>query len=337
MGTRWTEEDECMTNKWYKLNEAGYDSYTPVVQKKGSMVYLGDGETKPTPKMYTEFNNSSKDNYVDGELCYTSLETESMDSLPLGSYRFRGVYDGYQVEKLTKAPIRHDKCIDLGGVADRTNKEIQEFLNNKEIYDNIGSQYKFGVLLYGPPGNGKTSLIRRIITDLGKDALVIFMGEFPTASFFNKLNEATKDVLKVFVFEELATTLSNSRTLVQMLDFLDGETSCDNCIVIATTNFPEEIPINMADRPSRFDKVIKFDNPNPTERRLLISGFLNRDAADKEITESEGMSVAYLKEACIESLKTKISLLDSLTSLKKRSTDCKSGFQDRKSVTGFRI
>ena len=51
------------------------------------------------------------------------------------------------------------------------------------------------------------------------------------------------------------------RGIENLLTFLDGESSWDNTVTIATTNYPEDLPANLVDRPGRFDTFIEYGNP----------------------------------------------------------------------------
>jgi SpoVK/Ycf46/Vps4 family AAA+-type ATPase len=100
------------------------------------------------------------------------------------------------------------------------------------------------------------------------------------------------------VFEELANVAEGIK-MERLLDFLDGERSVDKSLVIATTNYPERLPGNLVDRPSRFDKLYKMGNPSEAERRKLLGHYLMREALDVEVAATKGLSTAAIKESCM--------------------------------------
>ena len=85
------------------------------------------------------------------------------------------------------------------------------------------------------------------------------------------------------------------------LSFLDGQASWNNCLILATTNYPERLPGNIIDRPSRFDRVIRVDYPKPDVRKKYLDKMLGESNVDEiMIKKTEGFSIAYMKEICIQ-------------------------------------
>jgi SpoVK/Ycf46/Vps4 family AAA+-type ATPase len=157
--------------------------------------------------------------------------------------------------------------------------------------------------LYGPPGNGKTSLIREVIraqisAPVSNDAVIIFMDRIPPRRFIRTIQATLSNRLKVVIFEELAAALKNSE-LDHALAFLDGETSLDRCLILATTNYPERLPGNIVDRPSRFDKLYRISDPDEQCRELLLENYLGRKIEPSEIQTTKGLSTAGIREACL--------------------------------------
>lgn len=202
-------------------------------------------------------------------------------------------------ERLEPTNLRQDSYHRLPGVFDPLSEDINNFVKGESIYRQLGFQYRRGILLFGSPGNGKTSLIREILkTHFTAKDLVIFADRVPSRHFVRVMRETLAQRFKVIVFEELAATLKGS-ALDQTLAFLDGELSLDRCLILATTNYPEQLPGNIVDRPSRFDKLYRLSDPNENGRKILLQNYLGMEIETQDIEATEGLSAAALREVCL--------------------------------------
>ncbi len=132
--------------------------------------------------------------------------------------------------------------------------------------------------------------------------------------------------MKFFVFEELTSNL-HDEFISRLLTFLDGELSVDKSIILATTNYPEKLPGNIVNRPSRFDKLFEFDFPNDQERAALLKHFLGRKVTPEEVLRSKDLSVADLKEVALFTAFNKTELLVGIKEVKDRASLCKRVFK----------
>jgi len=91
--------------------------------------------------------------------------------------------------------------------------------------------------------------------------------------------------------------VTNADDISKFLNLLDGTDSWDRCLTLATTNYPEELPGNIVDRPSRFDRLYRIDNPSEPVRRIYLEAKLGKElVTDELIRLTKGYSVAYLKD-----------------------------------------
>lgn len=147
-----------------------------------------------------------------------------------------------------------------------------------------------------------TTTLRRIVRDIvPDDSVTIFLTELPSNTTIKAFSQGEmKKRLKVVIFEELAAVVNGSKyDIERILDFLDGETSLDRALIFGTTNYPENIPSNIVDRPSRFDSLIRMADPNEETRRALLRMYLCRDPSDEEVELTDGLSVAAIKETAL--------------------------------------
>lgn len=238
---------------------------------------------------------------------------------------------------------RSDKYIDVDGALAGTEKSIKRFIERRDWYRENNIIYKLGVMMYGPPGEGKSSLIRHLINQcLPKDCVVFYVHGLPTQAFLMKVDKSLGSTLKVFVFEEFTEVeekLARNGQTDKLLQFLDGEYSLNNSIILATTNFPEKLPANIVNRPGRFDKLIFFDHPNETTIKKILSEFLHRDydsISRQEVEAVKGLSIAAIKEVCLMMSIEDIDFIDAAKVLQTRKQICNDRFK-KSQKSGFGI
>lgn len=312
--------------------------FSPFLVSRKSYKYVSKDDV-------VDFLNKDKENWYHWSECgpgiiftreFKSLSADKIVPLPPGVYTHESSTSQLPERLATYELGREDEILELGNAFAEVKGYVRDFLAKKEVYEAVKTPYKLGILMYGPPGNGKSLLIRRLIEE-HQEAIVIYMdasAPVPSRLFLSKLDALTKDKLKIFIFEELTTNL-NSRYISWLLSFLDGEASITNSINIALTNYPEALPENIVNRPSRFDKLVEFDNPKPAERKKIFHHFMGREASEEEIKQTDGFSIAGIKELCMSVRINDLTFLEALDILKKRSQKCKKQFQKSEGRTGF--
>ena len=162
----------------------------------------------------------------------------------------------------SEALLTEDKH-DLYGVVDTFFKNKSTTRRNKK-----------GILLYGPQGNGKTSNLFKLrkFAANGAEFRVFFVDEGISLHSLNGLRKHLAKDKSIFILEEI-TERMDQRGIKDLLTFLDGENSWDNAITIATTNYPEQLPSNIVDRPGRFDTFLEYKNPSTQEITALATLF----------------------------------------------------------------
>ncbi len=215
---------------------------------------------------------------------------------------------------------------DIGGLE----KQIQELreaielpLKHPELFDKIGIEPPKGVLLYGPPGCGKTLMAKALahevnatfIKVVGSELVRKFIGE--GARLVHELFELAKEKAPTIIFideidaigakrmdETTGGEREVNRTLMQLLAEMDGFDPSGNVKVIAATNRPDILDPALL-RPGRFDRLIEVPLPDFRGRLEILKVHTRkmnvRDVNLTMIAEmTEGASGADLKAIATE-------------------------------------
>lgn len=162
-------------------------------------------------------------------------------------------------------------------------RSIDEFFtNNGEFFKTYNIPYKRGILLYGDPGNGKTTLVKSIANSISAPVAYWQITEY-TSSY--SINEVFSTVAKmapmVLVIEDIDSMPEEVRSF--FLNTLDGATSKEGIFLIGTTNYPEKIDPALINRSGRFDRA--YEIPVPTKEMRL--DYLRRKKLPEIITEED--------------------------------------------------
>lgn len=219
--------------------------------------------------------------------------------LPFGCYKYVQESDD-PCDRLVPIALRDDFFLCNQELFKQIETDVIKFQGAQEIYKEMQVLYKRGVLFYGDPGTGKTATVRHFAKTLFKqDCHIIWMDHIPGLGLIREFCKI--DTLKVFVIEEISSANRNAYEMKILLEFLDGESSVSNSLVLATTNYPEELAKNLADRPSRFDLVIEIKDPTPTEAKAFFEHFLKQNLDGMFETDElfTGLSISHIKEVCL--------------------------------------
>lgn len=177
-----------------------------------------------------------------------------------------------------------DDVILEDGLLESISSEIETFLASREYYRNeLRIPWKRGILFYGPPGNGKTLLIRTISRyfELTREDLKQMVEhrcppvETHSGTFFFNIEglwsigrptlyylEDLDKFVPTWKQQDLATV-----TLADLLQTLDGVDSLNGALIIATANDISGLAEALIDRPGRIDSV--YCIPPPTAALIL--------------------------------------------------------------------
>jgi len=183
---------------------------------------------------------------------------------------------------------------------------VEGWLKSKAIYDSQRIPWKRGLLLWGNPGNGKTSLIKTIISNYDFKPVTVLPGANDD-SMREAFSYAQEQNPALLYFEDLDSLLENINISL-FLNLLDGISPKNGVMIVATANSLDRFGANIKDRPSRFDR--KFEIPLPSKEMLIkyFEKWFGKLISNKEIdrlceyTSKNKFSYAYIKELYISSV-----------------------------------
>jgi hypothetical protein len=207
-----------------------------------------------------------------------------------------------------------DNLILPTGLVETIRGDIERWLDSREVYQSHGIPWKRGIILVGPPGNGKTHLIKSLVNHFDLSALYV-------RNFGAEQDEYAENIKKVFdrarscapsllILEDL-DSLVNARNRSYFLNELDGFVLNTGVFVVASANDPGKLDPALVNRPSRFDRRYVFELPTVEERARYLQFFTSRLVGDLQLLETDAMTVAeqtdgfsyaYLKELVLSSM-----------------------------------
>ena len=184
---------------------------------------------------------------------------------------------------------------------------VDGFLASKEIYSRKNIIWKRGMLFIGPPGCGKTSCIKTIISNYNLKPVTVNSSSSTNDEIVSEaFSYAQAQGPSLLYFEDLDTLLRTSVTLSHFLNLMDGVNSKSGILVIATAYNPELLGEAVFDRPSRFDRKIEFPLP---DKKMILSylkkWFGENDKLINSIVKKingKKFSYAYIKEIYLTSV-----------------------------------
>lgn len=182
--------------------------------------------------------------------------------------------------------------------------DLETFWGSKEKYKEYGITYKRGILLPGPPGTGKSSLLNFLIhriTNQYKGIVLDF--SYGIADVLKQIRLMETETPILVIMEDVDAIL-DSYSNSTILNLLDGNNQVDNVVYLATTNYPERIEPRIKNRPSRFDRVIEIGMPTDEVRRFFLENKLKESDKqihdiDQWVRDTDGLTLSHLKELII--------------------------------------
>ncbi|ABM80172.1 ATPases of AAA+ class, SpoVK, putative cell division [Hyperthermus butylicus DSM 5456] len=177
---------------------------------------------------------------------------------------------------------------DIGDLEEAKEKirEIVELpMKHPELFEHLGIEPPKGILLYGPPGVGKTLLAKALANEIGAYFIAINGPEIMSKYYGESeqrlreiFEEAEKNAPSIIFIDEIdaiaprreeVTGEVEKRVVAQLLTLMDGLKERGRVIVIGATNRPDAIDPALR-RPGRFDREIEIRPPDKRARKEIL-------------------------------------------------------------------
>ena len=215
---------------------------------------------------------------------------------------------------------------DVGGLDEikQALKEAVEWpIKNPELFTSMGIEPPKGILLFGPPGCGKTLLARAVASESeanfisikGPEIFSKWVGESEKAirEIFRKSRMASPAIIFLDEVDSIVPKRGagysdsgvTERVISQLLTEMDGLITLQNVVVIAATNRPDILDPALI-RPGRFDRLIYVPAPDAESRLAIIEIYTEDMPLDKDVDlmllqrNTKGYSGADIRAMCSE-------------------------------------
>ena len=182
--------------------------------------------------------------------------------------------------------VKWDEVGGLEDVKQQLKETVEWPLTNPEGFERLGIKPPRGLLLYGPPGNGKTLIAKAIATESAANFIAIkgpevmskWVGESEKKlrEVFRKAKQVSPCIVFLDELDALAPTRGtggdnnvSDRLVDQLLTSMDGLENMEGVITIGATNRPEIIDQALL-RPGRFDRMILVGEPDEDARKKIL-------------------------------------------------------------------
>lgn len=188
-------------------------------------------------------------------------------------------------------------------------RNVGEFIRQREKLQQLGMPVKKGLLFYGPPGTGKTHTIHYLASQLKDHTTLLITAEqvgllatyMQLARFLQPAIVVIEDVDLIARDRQHMYGPCDESLLNKLLNEMDGLREDASILFVLTTNRPEQLETALASRPGRVDQAIEFPLPDEEGRRKLIELYahgltLDEALLKRTIRKTSHASAAFIKE-----------------------------------------
>lgn len=268
----------------YRFVQESYDSDRP------QPVATKAVESKEIPRNFFKYTVSGPQFRPVGDVVLT-------ETLTPGSYKIGHDMSGMYLEQVKSNT--DEMMVFEDSPMHKAVAEIATFWDRKDHYKKLGLMQSRGIILYGPPGSGKSLALQQVGEAMAKKGDIMLMANSPDqiSSALSAVRQIEPERRIVVTFEEADELASyDERTLLRLMD---GDLKVDRVCYLATTNYIDRLSPRLQ-RPGRFDKRIYVGPPKFEHRLKYLNHKLKGIAEDSQIQDmakkTEGLSFGHLRE-----------------------------------------
>ncbi|MGC8652198.1 MAG: AAA family ATPase [Candidatus Micrarchaeia archaeon] len=220
-----------------------------------------------------------------------------------------------------KGAVELEDVIGLNDAKKAIVEAVQIPLMHPDLIEKYDIKPINGLLLFGPPGTGKTMLMRAVANEMRGVTILQINGEDlanlgpdnAVTEVKELFNRARENIPSIIFIDEIDGILpkregaSEKGTMITstVLQEIDGLKEFSGIVIIAATNRPDALDPAML-RPGRFDKLLYIKPPNDAERAQMFKYYLTKAPLDESVdfeklaAETKGFTGADISNICRE-------------------------------------
>jgi cell division protease FtsH len=223
-------------------------------------------------------------------------------------------HGGASIVFLERPQIVRDDLVLPDGTLERIEQHIVAPTRHREALTASGRHLGRGLLLWGPPGTGKTHTVRYLSSRLA-DATVIVVsgGSLESVGMFATLARRLAPAVVVLEDVDLVAQertygpFGSNPVLFELMDQMSGTGGDADVAFVLTTNRPDALEPALAARPGRVDLAVEIPLPDRASRKRLIELYsqgMSLEQVDWQQTldRTEGVTAAFIQELLREAL-----------------------------------
>lgn len=223
------------------------------------------------------------------------------------SHNYSGKSSGIKVHCLS--PVAREDVILPLKTLELLERNVTEFVRQREQLRRLRMPLKKGLLFYGPPGTGKTHTIRYLASQMADHTTLLITAD--QVALLDEYVQLARFLQPALVVIEDADLIARSREdmrgpceeslLNRLLNEMDGLREDATILFILTTNAPETLESALAGRPGRIDQAIEFPLPDEVGRAKPMRLYARDLEVDEQVAQlivrkTKGASAAFIKE-----------------------------------------
>lgn len=196
-------------------------------------------------------------------------------------------------------------------------EEIRRWKKSEDWYKERQIPHKKGILLYGKPGCGKSSVAKAMAMDLNMPIMIFDLSNMSNTDFQEKWDNVKNNSPCMVLLEDIDSIFDGRKNIIHeegglsfdcLLNCIDGVEAADGILIVATTNNVEKIDValgkpngdGISTRPGRIDRALELVPPDEKGRRKIASRILIDfpQEIDKIVEEGNHDTGAQFQERC---------------------------------------